>query len=87
MMTSTTMLALGTSAGTLVASILSVLIVGALGMYTLLHHKQVLAWMNKIQKKGEKVQSSASPPSVSTTCTRSSADSPRGHAAPPTSRS
>ncbi|MGW7130105.1 hypothetical protein ACWGIA_17410 [Streptomyces bobili] len=53
MMTSTTTLALGTSAGTLVATILSALVVGALGMYTLLHHKQVFAWMKKIQKKGE----------------------------------
>ncbi|MEU4878407.1 hypothetical protein [Streptomyces sp. NPDC021608] len=53
MTTSSTTLALGTSAGTLVVTALSALIVGALGMYTLLHHRQVFAWMKKIRKKDE----------------------------------
>ncbi|MEU4490200.1 hypothetical protein AB0H94_35920 [Streptomyces purpurascens] len=53
MMTSTTTLAIGTSAGTLLTTSISALIMGALAMYTLLHHKQVFAWMQKIRRKDE----------------------------------
>lgn len=52
-MTSTTTLAIGTSAGTLLTTALSALIMGALATYTLLHHKQVFAWMQKIRRKDE----------------------------------
>ncbi|MFF1443384.1 hypothetical protein [Streptomyces sp. NPDC058295] len=53
MTTSSTTLALGTSAGTLAVTACSALIMGALAMYTLLHHRQVFAWMRKIRKKDE----------------------------------
>jgi hypothetical protein len=53
MMTSTTTLAIGTSAGTLLTTGVSALVMGALAMYTLLHHKQVFAWMQKIRRKDE----------------------------------
>lgn len=53
MTTSSTTLALGTSAGTLAVTAVSALFVGALGMYTLLHHRKVFAWMKKIRKKDE----------------------------------
>jgi hypothetical protein len=51
MMSSSTTLALGTGAGTLVVTALSALILGAIGMYTLLHHKEVLAWWKHIRHK------------------------------------
>ncbi|MFJ2239753.1 hypothetical protein [Streptomyces sp. NPDC087859] len=46
----TSTLAIGTGAGTLTVSIIAALFTGALGTYTLLHHKQVLAWMQKIRR-------------------------------------
>ncbi|MFI0515784.1 hypothetical protein ACH3Y9_40380 [Streptomyces sp. WSLK1-5] len=52
MMTSTT-LAIGTSAGTLTATIVSSLLLGALTTYGLVHHRQVFAWMKKIRTKDE----------------------------------
>lgn len=51
-MTSTT-LAVGTSAGPLAVTAATALITGALAMYTLLHHKQVFAWMQKIRRKDQ----------------------------------
>ncbi|MEU0645979.1 hypothetical protein [Streptomyces umbrinus] len=53
MMTSTTTLAIGTSAGILAATALSALVMGALATYTLLHHRQVFAWMQKIRRKDQ----------------------------------
>ncbi|MEU9663534.1 hypothetical protein [Streptomyces chartreusis] len=53
MLTSTTALAIGTSAGTLTVTAVSALLMGALGSYTLLHHKQVFAWMKKIRRSDE----------------------------------
>src|SRR3954465_14734262 len=52
MMTSTT-LAIGTSAGTLAATIVSSLLLGALTTYGLVPHRQVFAWMKKIRTKDE----------------------------------
>ncbi|MFI8234888.1 hypothetical protein ACIGDI_39445 [Streptomyces sp. NPDC085900] len=52
MMPSTT-LAIGTSAGTLAVTAVSALLMGALAAYTLVHHKQVFAWMRKIRWKDE----------------------------------
>ncbi|MEU5893079.1 hypothetical protein ABZ835_40525 [Streptomyces sp. NPDC047461] len=46
----TSTLAIGTGAGTLTVSIVAALFTGALGTYTLLHHKQVLAWMQNIRR-------------------------------------
>ncbi|MFJ9544075.1 hypothetical protein ACIRPX_43685 [Streptomyces sp. NPDC101225] len=53
MMTSTTTLAAGTGAGTFAVTAVSALIMGALATYTLLHHKRVFAWMQKIRRKDE----------------------------------
>ncbi|MFJ5301130.1 hypothetical protein [Streptomyces sp. NPDC088350] len=53
MMTSTTTLAIGTGAGSLALGALSFLFTGALGAYTLLHHKQVFAWMRRIRGEDE----------------------------------
>jgi len=53
MMTSTLTLAIGTSAGTLALSTVSALVTGALAAYTLLHHRQVFAWMRRIRAKDE----------------------------------
>lgn len=52
MMTSTT-LAIGTSAGTLTATIVSSLLLGALTTYGLVHHRRVFAWTKKIRRKDE----------------------------------
>ncbi|MFB6961717.1 hypothetical protein ACFCYB_33205 [Streptomyces sp. NPDC056309] len=51
--TSTATLAIGTSAGTLVVTAVSALVMGGLGMYTLTHHKRVFVWMKKIRRKDE----------------------------------
>ncbi|WP_331751621.1 hypothetical protein OG713_44470 (plasmid) [Streptomyces sp. NBC_00723] len=51
MISSTTALALGTGGGTLLVTALSALAVGILGTYTLLHHKEVLAWWKEVRKK------------------------------------
>ncbi|MEU9346499.1 hypothetical protein AB0D74_35370 [Streptomyces sp. NPDC048278] len=53
MMTSTTTLAIGTSAGTLVLTAVSALVTGVLATYTLLHHRQVFAWMRKVRARDE----------------------------------
>ncbi|MEV7979742.1 hypothetical protein [Streptomyces sp. NPDC086519] len=53
MMTSTTTLAIGTGAGTLVLSTVSALVTGVLATSTLRHHKQVFAWMRKIRGRDE----------------------------------
>ncbi|MGW5658361.1 hypothetical protein [Streptomyces humi] len=47
---SSTTLALGTSGGTLAASITFSFLMGALALYTLLHHREVFAWMKQIRK-------------------------------------
>jgi len=52
MMTSTT-LAIGTSAGTLAVTAGAALFMGALATYTLLHHRQVFAWIEKIRRKDQ----------------------------------
>lgn len=52
-MTSTTTLAIGTGAGTLLLSTVSALVTGVLATYTLLHHKQVFAWMRKVRGRDE----------------------------------
>ncbi|MFC8349996.1 hypothetical protein [Streptomyces sp. NPDC057280] len=46
----TTMLAIGTGAGTLAVSTVSALTAGILGTYSLLHHQQVFAWMRSIRR-------------------------------------
>ncbi|OPG01669.1 hypothetical protein B1R27_36025 [Streptomyces sp. GKU 895] len=46
----TTMLAIGTGAGTLAVSTVSALFAGILGTYSLLHHQQVFAWMRSIRR-------------------------------------
>ncbi|KAA0934673.1 hypothetical protein [Streptomyces apricus] len=48
MMTSTT-LAIGTSAGTLAVTACAALLTGVLATYTLLHHQQVFAWLQKVR--------------------------------------
>ncbi|MDH6222323.1 hypothetical protein [Streptomyces pseudovenezuelae] len=53
MMTSTTTLAIGTGAGSLALTAVSFLVTGVLATYTLLHHKQVFAWMRTIRSKDE----------------------------------
>ncbi|MEV5953700.1 hypothetical protein AB0M11_07970 [Streptomyces sp. NPDC051987] len=53
MMTSTTTLAIGTGAGTLLLSTVSALVTGVLASYTLRHHRQVFAWMRKIRRRDE----------------------------------
>ncbi|MGW3283412.1 hypothetical protein ACWDR3_02060 [Streptomyces sp. NPDC001002] len=53
MMTSTTTLAIGTSAGSLALTAVSCLVTGVLATYTLVHHKQVFAWMRKMRSKDE----------------------------------
>ncbi|WP_221349539.1 hypothetical protein [Streptomyces beigongshangae] len=50
MMTSNT-LAIGTSAGILVATTVAALVTGALTTYTLLHHQQVFTWLQKVRHK------------------------------------
>ncbi|MGY4928492.1 hypothetical protein [Streptomyces sp. 900105755] len=47
---SSTTLALGTSGGTLAASIAFSFLMGALALYTLLHHREVFAWMKQIRR-------------------------------------
>ncbi|KUN17783.1 hypothetical protein AQJ23_40735 [Streptomyces antibioticus] len=49
----TTMLAIGTGAGTLAVTTVSALATGILGTYTLLHHQQVFAWMRSIRHKDQ----------------------------------
>ncbi|MFJ9351705.1 hypothetical protein [Streptomyces sp. NPDC101237] len=44
-----TPLALGTSGGSLAASIAFSFLMGALALYTLLHHQEVFAWMKRIR--------------------------------------
>ncbi|WP_405743249.1 hypothetical protein OG885_44130 (plasmid) [Streptomyces sp. NBC_00028] len=46
----TTLLAIGTGAGTLAVTTVSAFATGILGTYTLLHHQQVLAWMRSIRR-------------------------------------
>ncbi|MFJ9559823.1 hypothetical protein ACIRQQ_07250 [Streptomyces fuscichromogenes] len=53
MMTSIATPAIGTGAGTLALSTVSALVTGVLATYTLLHHKQVFAWMRKIRGRDE----------------------------------
>ncbi|MGW1075586.1 hypothetical protein [Streptomyces sp. NPDC002537] len=52
-MTSSTTLALGTSAGSLLVAIAVGVVMGALGMYNLHHNWQVFAWMRKMRHKDE----------------------------------
>ncbi|GGN45788.1 hypothetical protein [Streptomyces fuscichromogenes] len=47
---SSTPLAMGTSGGTLAATIAFSFLMGALALYTLLHHREVFAWMKQIRK-------------------------------------
>ncbi|MET7473516.1 hypothetical protein ABZT17_04000 [Streptomyces sp. NPDC005648] len=49
----TTTLAIGTSAGTLALTAVSALVTGVLASYTLRHHRQVFAWMQKIRGRDE----------------------------------
>ena len=44
-----TTLAIGTSAGSLAAGIVSSFLMGALALYGLLHHREVFAWMRQIR--------------------------------------
>lgn len=46
---SSTTLAIGTGAGSLAASIAFSFLMGALALYTLLHHREVFAWMKQIR--------------------------------------
>ncbi|MFS8199409.1 hypothetical protein ACLVWQ_12060 [Streptomyces sp. CWNU-52B] len=52
MMTSNT-LAIGTSAGALVATVVGAVLTGALTTYTLVHHRQVFAWIQRIRHKDQ----------------------------------
>ncbi|MDQ0775423.1 hypothetical protein QF026_003889 [Streptomyces aurantiacus] len=50
MMTSST-LAIGTSAGTLTVSLGAAVVTGVLAAYTLSHHRQVFAWLQRMRHK------------------------------------
>ncbi|WP_019066525.1 hypothetical protein [Streptomyces hokutonensis] len=53
MMTSTTTLAIGTGAGSLALTAVSALFMGVLGTYTLVHHRRVFAWTQRIRRRDQ----------------------------------